>query len=196
MRSTNHRLAGAMATITLAATVCIAGYWEFEQVDSGSIGSYVAIDKMSDGATWLAYVNRDSAIRLAHKDTAWEYEDLDTAKVRPDLRDPPLTWPPFSMDIGPGNVVGVVGPGRLAEHRDSGWSVEGIPPMFAGGIVLGYDSACRPAVTFADSRLDGCFGQKVDSTWDTAVLCTPMASMWGGVPLSPLLAPKRQLRAD
>lgn len=70
--------------IAVAATVsvCLAGYWEFEQVDSGGLGSYVAIDKTSDGTIRIAYVNRDSVIRLAHKDTVWEYEDLDTAIVR------------------------------------------------------------------------------------------------------------------
>jgi len=81
--SSKGQLRISVIAIAAAATVCLAGYWEFEQVDSGSLGGYVAIDKMSDGTIWLAYVNSDSAIRLAHKDSVWEYEDLDTAMVRP-----------------------------------------------------------------------------------------------------------------
>jgi hypothetical protein len=157
--------------LLVTATVCLAGYWEFEQVDSGSLGSYVAIDKMSDGTIWLAYVNRDSAIRLAHKDSTWEYEDLDTSLIRPDFR---FSWstPLFSSDIGPGDVIGVVGFGRLAERRHSGWSAETLP-MAMRDKALGYDLACRPSLTFTDSLGNGCIGVKTDSGWDTSVLFIP-----------------------
>jgi hypothetical protein len=63
VKSNRLRLRLLVTAAAAAVTVCLAGYWEFEQVDSGSLGSYVAIDKMSDGTIWLAYVNRDSAIR-------------------------------------------------------------------------------------------------------------------------------------
>jgi len=146
-------------------TVCLAGYWEFEPVDSGSVGSYVAIDKMSDGTIWLAYVNRDSAIRLAHKDTAWEHEDLDTSLVRPDFQ----SSPPFSFDIGPGDVIGVVGLGRLAERKNSGWSSEALP-MPMRDKAFSYDPAGRPSLTFSDSLRNVCLGLKTDSGWDTSVV--------------------------
>jgi hypothetical protein len=162
MRSTAHPVASAIAAVALAAAFCFAGYWEFEQVDSGSIGSYVAIDKMSDGATWLAYVNRDSAIRLAHKDTVWEYEDLDTALVRP----------PFSFDIGSGDVIGVAGSGRLAERRDSGWSSEALP-MTMSDVLLSYDPAGSPTLIFKDAARNGCLAVRTDSSWDTSVIYVP-----------------------
>jgi len=161
----------ALVTVVAAtASVCLAGYWEFEQVDSGSLGAYVAIDKTSDGTIWLAYVNRDSAIRLAHKDSLWVYEDIDTAMVRPIPSSEP-TWgdQPFAFDIGPNNAIGVVGLGRLAEHDTSGWSSEELPmrmrmPKFA------YDLACRPSLTFADDSWQGCLAVKTDSGWDTSVV--------------------------
>jgi hypothetical protein len=156
--------------VAATVTVCLAGYWEFEQVDSGSLGSYVAIDKASDGTIWLAYVNSDSAIRLAHKDSLWVHEDIDTAIVRPIPSSEP-TWgdQPFAFDIGPNNAIGVVGLGRLAEHDTSGWLSEELPmrmrmPKFA------YDSACRPSLTFADDSWQGCLGVKTDSGWDTSVV--------------------------
>jgi hypothetical protein len=170
MRSTTHPVGGVVAMIISAVVVCVAGYWEFDQVDSGSLGAYVAIDKMSDGTIWLAYVNRDSAIRLAHKDSLWVYEDIDTAVVRPIPSSEP-SWgdQPFAFDIGPNNAIGVVGLNRLAEHDTSGWSSEELPmrmrmPKFA------YDSACRPSLTFADDSRQGCLGVKTDSGWDTSVV--------------------------
>ncbi len=160
MRSTTHLAIRVAAAIAMSAAACIAGYWEFEQVDSGSLGSYVAIDKMSDGTIWLAYVNRNSAVRLAHKDSVWVYEDLDTALVRP----------PFSFDIGAGDVIGVVGSGRLAERRDSVWSSEALP--MSGGI-LSYDPASRPSLTFralVDSVDNVCLALRTDSSWDISVV--------------------------
>ncbi|HTW92769.1 MAG TPA: hypothetical protein VMH22_13845 [bacterium] len=151
-----------VVVVAVTASVCLAGYWEFEQVDSGSIGSYVAIDKTSDGTIWLAYLTRDSAIRLAHKDTVWEYEDLDTAFVRP----------PFSFDIGPGDVIGVVGSGRLAERRDSVWSSEQLP-MPMSGVAFSYDLAGRPSLMFKDSLGNVCLGQRTDSGWDTSLVIPP-----------------------
>jgi hypothetical protein len=171
MRSTTHSIIGVVAMIVSTVVVCVAGYWEFEQVDSGSLGSYVAIDKMSDGTIWLAYVNRDSAIRLAHKDTVWEYEDLDTAMVRPIVVEHAY-WAPFSFDIGPGDVIGATAPSRLAEHRTSGWSSEELPiPM--KDLAFSYDSASRPSLTFKDSLWRGCLGVKTDSGWDTSVVFIP-----------------------
>ena len=167
-KSAPRRLRALVLAVAATATICLAGYWEFEQVDSGSLGSYVAIDKMSDGTIWLAYVNRDSAIRLAHKNTTWEYEDLDTALVRPDLQ----SWPTVSFDIGSGDVVGVVGLGRLAEHRDSGWSSEQLP-MPMRDMALSYDLAGRPSLTFKDSLWHGCLGVRTDSVWDTSLVFIP-----------------------
>jgi hypothetical protein len=165
-------------TIAATATICLAGYWEFEQVDSSSLGSYVAIDKASDGAIWLAYVNRDSAIRLAHRDSVWEYEDLDTALVRPML---PTAYMfddlPFSFDVGPNDIMGVVGLGRLAERRDSDWSAEQLP-MPMSGLSFGYDPAGRPSLTFKDSLWQGCLGLKTDSGWDTSVAFHPTEYTW------------------
>jgi len=171
MRSTIHPVTGVVTTIVTAAAVCLAGYWEFEQVDSGSIGSYVAIDKMSDGTIWLAYVNSDSSIRLAHKDSVWEYEDLDTAMVRPGF---PTwqSWPPFSFDIGPGDVIGVVGLGRLAQFNDSGWSSEALP-MPMTDMAFSYDLNGRPSLTFKDSLWRGCLGIRTDSSWDTSLVFIP-----------------------
>jgi len=168
--------------VVATASVCLAGYWEFEQVDSGSLGSYVAIDKTSDGTIWLAYVNRDSATRLAHKDSVWEYEDLDTALVRPDFRE---FWfsPPFSFDIGPGGVIGVVGLGRLAERRDSGWSSEELP-MPMSGLSLSYDLAGRPSLTFRDGLGNVCLGLKTDSGWDTNVVFSPYSGYTWHINLS------------
>ena len=177
MRSTTHPIVGVIATIALAVAICHAGYWEFEQVDSGSLGSYVAVDKMSDGTIWLAYVNRDSAIRLAHKETVWEYEDLDTAMVSPGFPSW-QSWPPFSFDVGPGDVVGVVGLGRLAEFSDSGWSSEQLP-MPMTDMAFNYDSASHPSLTFKDSLWRGCLGLKTDSSWDTDVVYIPDGNtMW------------------
>jgi len=178
MRATTHPVRGVVIAIALAAAICLAGYWEFEQVDSGSIGSYVAIDKTSDGTIWLAYVNRDSAIRLAHRDSAWEFEDLDTAMVRPMF--PSAYYVddlPFSFDIGPNDVIGVVGLARLAERRDSGWSFESLP-MPMRGLSLSYDPAGRPSLTFKDSLYQGCLGVKTDSGWDTNVVFLPSEYTW------------------
>ncbi|MBN2464046.1 T9SS type A sorting domain-containing protein [candidate division WOR-3 bacterium] len=168
MRSTTHPGIRVVTTIVSAVVVCVAGYWEFEQVDSGSLGSYVAIDKTSDGTIWLAYVNADSAIRFARKDSVWEYEDLDTALVRPDFR----SLSPLSFDIGPGDVIGVVGLGRLAEHRDTSWASEQLPmPMTE--MALSYDLACRPALVFKDSVRNVCLALRSDSSWDTSVVYVP-----------------------
>jgi len=176
--SSKGRLRVLVAMIAAIATICLAGYWECEQVDSGSLGSYVAIDKMSDGTIWLAYVNSDSAIRLARKDTVWQFEDLDTATVRPMF---PSAYMfddlPFSFDIGPNDVIGVVGLGRLAERRDSGWSSEGLP-MPMSGLSLSYDLAGRPSLTFKDSLWRGCVGLKTDSGWDTNVVFHPSEYTW------------------
>ncbi len=169
-RGRSARLHILVAAIVATAAVCLAGYWEFEQVDSGSLGSYVAIDKMSDGTIWLAYVNRDSAIRLAHKDSVWEYEDLDTSLVRPMF--PSVYFDddfPLSFDIGPNAVVGVVGLGRLAERRDTVWSSEELP-MPMTGLSLSYDPTGRPSLTFKDSLRRGCLGMRTDSSWDTNVV--------------------------
>jgi hypothetical protein len=171
MRSTTHPGIGVGITIVLVATVCLAGYWEFEQVDSGSIGSYVAIDRMSDGTIWLAYVNRDSAIRLAHKDTAWEYEDLDTTMVRPGFPSW-QTWPPFSFDVGFGDAIGIAGLGRLAERGDSGWLSE-VLPMPMTDVAFTYDLNGQPSLTFTDSLGHGCLGVRTDSGWDTSVVFIP-----------------------
>jgi hypothetical protein len=153
----------ALLAALVAAT--LAQQWDFEVVDSGSLGNYVAIDRMSDGTLWLAYVNRDSAIRLACRDSAWTYQDLDTSMVRPNFQ----SWPPFSFDIGPGDVIGVVGSGRLAERRDSVWSSEELP-MPMRDCAFSHDPACRPSLTFKDSLWQGCFGLKTDSGWDTNVV--------------------------
>ncbi|MCX6843383.1 MAG: hypothetical protein NTX53_14005 [candidate division WOR-3 bacterium] len=162
-----------VTVVAVTASVCLAGYWEFEQVDIGSIGSHVAIDKMSDGTVWLAYVNRHHAIRLAHKDSVWEYEDLDAAIVRPDFQ----SGPPFSFDIGLGDVIGVVGQGRLAERRDSVWSSESLP-MPMRDLALSYDPAGRPSLTFTDSLWQGCLGVRADSGWDTDVVFVPSEYTW------------------
>jgi len=154
-----RRLQISVVAIATVATICRAGYWTFALVDNGSIGSYVTIDKTSDGTIWLAYENRDSVIRLAHADAGWWYEDLDTSLVRP----------PFSFDIGPGDVMGVVGSGRLAERRDSVWSSEQLP-MPMRDAALSYDPAGRPSLTFKDSLWRGCLGLKTDSSWDTNVV--------------------------
>ena len=107
------RLRLMVFAVAVTVTVCLAGFWEFEEVDSGSLGNCVAIDRMSDGTLWLAYVSADSCIRLAHKDSTWVCKDLDTALVRPDFQ----SWPSFSFDVGPGDVIGVVGMGRLGVCR-------------------------------------------------------------------------------
>jgi hypothetical protein len=171
--STIHPVTRVVTAIASAVVVCAAGYWEFEQVDSGSLGSYVPIDKTSDGTIWLAYVNRDSAIRLAHKDSVWECEDLDTALVRPDFQSAYYFGERlFSFDIGPNDIMGVVGLGRLAQRRDSGWSSEQLP-MPMRDMAFGYDLAGRPSLTFKDSMWHGCLGLKTDSSWDTEVLYIP-----------------------
>jgi hypothetical protein len=116
-------------------------------------------------------VNRDSAIRLAHKDTVWQYEDLDTTMVRPGFPDW-QTWPPFSFDVGPGDAIGVVGLGRLAEFTDRGWSSEQLP-MPMTHMAFSYDPASRPSLTFRDSLWHGCLGVRTDSGWDTSVVFIP-----------------------
>ena len=155
----------------LVAAAC-AQQWDFEIVDSGSVGDYVAIDRMSDGTLWLAYVSADSHIRLARKESTWVCEDLDTALVRPNSN----SWPPFSFDIGPGDVIGVVGLGRLAEHRVSIWSSEELP-MPMRDYAFSYDPACRPSLTFTDSLWQGCLALKTDSGWDTSVVF-PGGAWW------------------
>ena len=159
-----------LALLAFFAVSTLAQQWDFEVVDGGSVGNYVAIDRMSDGTLWLAYVSADSSIRLAHKDSVWVFEDLDTAPVRPIPSSEP-TWgdQPFAFGIGPSDVIGVVGLGRLAERDTSGWSSGELPmrmrmPKFA------YDSACRPSITFADDLWQGCLAVRTDSGWDTSVV--------------------------
>ncbi|HTW92770.1 MAG TPA: hypothetical protein VMH22_13850 [bacterium] len=170
-----------VVVVAMTASVCLAGYWEFEQVDSGSIGSYVAIDKTSDGTIWLAYITRDSAIRLAHRDSVWEYQDLDTALVRPIfpsnfLRDNL----PFSFDVSTDGAIGVVGLGRLAQRRDSVWASERLP-MVMYGLSMSYDPAGRPSLTFKDSLGRGCVGLKTGPSWDTNVFYVPQNSTWATI---------------
>jgi hypothetical protein len=159
-----------LSLLVFLAVSSLAQQWDFEVVDSGGVGNYVAIDRASDGTLWLAYVSADSTIRLAHKDSVWVFEDLDTAVVRPIPASEP-TWgdQPFAFGIGPGDVLGVVGLGRLAEYRVSVWSSEELPmrmrmPKFA------YDPACRPSITFADDLWQGCLAVRTDSGWDTSVV--------------------------
>jgi hypothetical protein len=154
--------------LVLAAVSALAQQWDFEVVDGGSLWNYVAIDRMSDGTLWLAYVSADSQIRLAHRDSLWVYKDLDTALVRPD----PQSWPPFSFDIGPGDVIGVVGLGRLVERRFTVWLPEELP-MPMRDCAFSYDLGGRPSLTFKDSLWRGCLGVKTDSGWDTSLVLTP-----------------------
>lgn len=53
--SAPRQLRALVVVVAVTASVCLAGHWEFEQVDSGSLGSYVAIDKTSDGSIWVAH---------------------------------------------------------------------------------------------------------------------------------------------
>jgi len=85
---------------------------------------------------------------------------------------------PFSFDIGPGDVIGVVGLGRLAERRNSGWSSEALP-MPMRDMAFSYDLAGRPSLTFKDSLWRGCLGLKTDSGWDTNVVFGPSEYTWG-----------------
>jgi hypothetical protein len=166
--------AALIAALAALVAATLAQQWDFEVVDSGSLGNYVAIDRMSDGTLWLAYVSADSHVRLAHKDSLWVYEDVDTSVVRPNFQ----SWPPFSFDIGPGDVVGVVGLGRLAERRDSGWSSEELP-MPMRDCAFSFDLACRPSLTFKDSLWQGCLGLRTESGWDTNVVFRPSEyTMW------------------
>jgi hypothetical protein len=168
-----------LAVCVLLIAPSFAQHWDIEQVDSASVGGYVAIDRMSDGAVWLAYVDSDSGIRLAHRDSAWLFEDLDTAMIRPMLPAAPIPFDalPFSFDIGPNDVIGVVGLGRLAERRGSGWSSEDLP-MPMRDLSLSYDPACQPSLTFKDSLWQGCLGVKADSGWDTNVVFLPSEYTW------------------
>ena len=158
----------SVALLAALVAAAFAQHWNIEQVDSASIGGFVAIDRTSDGTIWVAYVNADSSIRLAHKDSVWVFEDLDTALVRPMLVQHP-SWAPFSFDIGPGDVIGVTGLSRLAEHRTSGWSSEELPALMYPRALV-YDAEGRPSLTFDDSLWRGCFGLRTDSGWDTSVV--------------------------
>jgi len=103
----------------------------------------------------------------------WKYEDLDTALVRPmSPTDYLFDDLPFSFDIGPNDIMGVVGLGRLAQRRDSGWSSEQLP-MPMTDMALSYDTASRPSLTFKDSLWRGCLGLKTDSSWDTDMVYIP-----------------------
>jgi hypothetical protein len=82
----------------------VAQQWQVELVDTSCRPAEVFV-KRGSARTYVAYMTTEGGIRIAAKDTAWSYEDMDTGLVRPML-DP---YNQFHFALGPAGRIAVSG---------------------------------------------------------------------------------------
>ncbi len=144
--------------------LALAQHWEFEQVDTGAVGSKVQIRRAPDGTTFLCYERSRFRLRVAHKDSVWHREDIDTSFMNIDMGR-------LAFDIGPNGEAGLVCRDdscriMYVEHTDTNWIASETP--FRLGwyptIQLSFDSSGAPTVMFTGQRGIE-FGVRSGSTW-------------------------------
>jgi hypothetical protein len=146
-----------LACIFLLVASAFGQAWVFEQVDtSASNGPTLA--RMPDGMLCVSYLTTDSVVRVAFKDTTWQYESVGSA-----VRTSP------KIAVGPHGTVGVVydsGGICYAERVDTGWAITHVP-MAGSATGLAYDTAGVPLVTsvLASWNVDVFASTRVDTGW-------------------------------
>jgi hypothetical protein len=150
-----------LACIFLFAASAFGQTWDVEQVDSLSIPEHVEIARAPDGSFWVAYVAQDSAVRLAHRDSSWTYENIDTTLI-------PRRWSlldaPFSLSIAPDGRIGLAKQNRLVERLTSSWELDSVFSP-AQGTHLAYDPFGHPALAFINWDSCACLAVRSDSGW-------------------------------
>jgi len=164
-----------LAVFLLSVSLALAQRWDIEQVDSGRVGGDLQI-RQGGGATYLGYVGPEGQIRLAHKDSIWEYDDLDTTLVVPD----------FSLAVSPDGEPAVAGMDTgyrplLVQHTDTGWTtiwsherLQHLDPLAR----VAFTPAGEPVVAYCVNLLTSggiVVETRVDTTWepDTAAAYIP-----------------------
>jgi len=164
------------AFLTVSA---FAQHWEFEQVDSAGWGDALQMRCAPDGSVYLCYSAANGRIRVAHSDTAWHYEDIDTLLGRAGF-----DGPAFAV-----RADGLIGMACMRGmeidyvHRtDTGWVAEstGFVGQFWGvHPKLAFDSAGIPSIAWCYNGYDSAggvlFATRTDSSWavDTVYWVVP-----------------------
>lgn len=154
-----------IALLAVLAALAFAQHWDIEQVDSGRIGGDLQI-RQGGGATYLGYIGPEGQIRLAHKDSIWRYDDLDTTLVVPD----------FSLAVSPDGEPAVAGMDTgyrpiLVQHSGTGWTViwSGTQGPFDPLARVAFSPAGEPVVAYCVNLLTSggiVVETRVDTTWD------------------------------
>ena len=155
-----------MVLFAFLAVSAFAQQWNIEQVDSGRVGGDLQI-RQGGGATYLGYIGPEGQIRLAHKDSIWRYDDLDTTLVVPD----------FSLATSPDGEPAVAGLDTgyrplFVQHSDTGWTtvwsheqLQYPDPMAR----VGFTPAGDPVVAYCVNLFTSggiVVETRVDTTWD------------------------------
>jgi hypothetical protein len=164
-----------LAVLALAVVAALAQQWVVEQVDEGRVGGDLQI-RQGGGVAYLGYVGPDGQIRLAHKDSTWRFDDLDTSLVVPD----------FSLAISPAGEPAGAGLDTeyrpiLVQHSATGWTA-----IWSHERLQYYDPLTRVAFTPTGAPVVAyCLNlftsggivveTRVDTTWypDTAAAYVP-----------------------
>jgi hypothetical protein len=171
--------------LALAAATVSAQHWELEQVDTiGGMGAGLHMRRDPDGRLCLAYYHESTkAIRWAHRDGVWLFEDPDIPAVaaEPDENG-------FSFALGPGGQVGLAyqvdAEGIVyAQRRDSVWEYELVGDdtgarRFRYSPRLGFDTSGVPNVLFGEWSL--MHAVRLESAWVLAV-AAPGGGDWNRV---------------
>jgi len=167
----------SVALIAALVAAALAQHWEFEQVDS-LVSSGLQMRCSPGGPIYLCYTGVDGHIRVAKRDTAWQFEDIDTLVAR--------------AGDGPSFAISPAGDPAMAAMRgleldyvsrtDTGWVAE--PTGFTGSFwgvypKLGFDSVGAPSIAYCYNGYDlpggVLFATKTDSSWavDTVFWVVP-----------------------
>jgi hypothetical protein len=152
----------------------VAQQWQVELVDT-SFRRHEVFVRRDGPLCRVAYLAAEGNIRIASRDTAWSYENLDTGLVRPGPYDD------FHLALGPGGRMAVSGVDDsvrpvVVEKSDSGWgriwTHEELPYVsWLARAVYGADSV--PTVIYCSGNYyvaDVIVETRLDSMWhaDTA----------------------------
>jgi hypothetical protein len=145
-----------------------AQQWQVEFVDASCRPGAVFVGRDS-ARTYAAYITAAGGIRIAAKDTAWRYEDLDTGLVHPllDLDND------FHFALGPDGMMAVSGVDDsfrpvVVMKSESGWArawTRAQLPYFSSlaRAVFGADPV--PAIIYCDGNEIGTSAYVIVETW-------------------------------